>query len=103
MNASCLPHSAAKPPLLSWQFLKHAAAVIYPPYVFSHRRGDIRGSTCAIHLYAGSWRQKPGRPRSLLSRIQETAIACTNEKTWGRISFQGMKAWYFLRGLLKLE
>ncbi|MFZ4394478.1 MAG: glycosyltransferase family 32 protein [Kiritimatiellia bacterium] len=82
------------------QFLQHDAGVIYPPFVFSHRRGDIRRSTCAIHLYAGSWRQKPVRHRSLLSRVQAIAIACTNEKIWGRLSFKGLAVLYFLRRLL---
>lgn len=83
------------------QDLKGGTATIYPPYVFSHRRGDIRFSTCAIHLFVGGWRKKSHRTRSLMSRIQEIGITCTNEKIWGWIAFKGMAVWYFAERLFK--
>ncbi len=69
--------------------LKDGVFSIYPPYVFSHLRGDIRRSTYAIHLFNGSWRDKKRQKSlSLIERIHRLFVKIFNEKIWGILYFK---------------
>lgn len=83
------------------QVLKDDAIIIYPSYVFSHRRGDIRIGTHAIHMFFGGWRDGSQRG-NWIERLERLAVALTNEKIWGMIVFKLRRAYYLLKSILRL-
>lgn len=69
-------------------YLKDNIMTLYPPYIFSHDKGDIRKKTCAIHMYKGSWRDEKGKENKYLSIIRKIGVTLFNEKNWGIIYFK---------------
>ena len=69
-------------------YLKDNIMTLYPPYIFSHDKGDIRKKTCAIHMYKGSWRDEKGKENKYLSIIRKIGVIFFNEKNWGIIYFK---------------
>lgn len=70
------------------QQLKDEVLTLYPPYVFSHVRGDIRKGTCAIHMYQGSWRDSRRKENMLLVLLRRIGASLFNEKNWGIFYFK---------------
>ena len=69
-------------------YLKDNIMTLYPPYIFSHDKGDIRKKTCAIHMYKGSWRDEKGKENKYLLIIRKIGVTLFNEKNWGIIYFK---------------
>ena len=68
--------------------MKDGVLTLYPPYVFSHVKGDIRRKTCTIHLLNGSWVNKKRKENQFLIFVRKIGASLFNEKNWGIFYFK---------------
>lgn len=65
--------------------LKNDIMTLYPPYVFTHLRGDFNFKTAAMHLYVGGWRDSQDVKYRIIYKLDDMMIALLGEKYWSLI------------------
>lgn len=83
--------------------LKDNVMSLYPPYVFTHLRGQFNRKTVAMHLYVGSWRDSENIKYKIVYKIDDIMLWLIGEKYWSFVRSY-IRNWYlkfkyrFLKG-----
>lgn len=81
-------------------YLCDKVMTLYPPYVFTHAKGDTRRETVAIHLMDGSWKnEKNSFNQRAINKTDALMVYLTNEKSWGMVRSSARRILYAAKHL----